>query len=134
MSGQEHINWPLFERTVAAIEAHPEHWNQEHWHCGTTHCFAGWVHILDLQDRRKLESGRFDFAATNRQMSTFHGECSSRVAVEQLGLNKHQAHWLFKCARTIEDFTECLRRRAVPELHSDSAGVIELRWPPEALP
>lgn len=28
------------------IEKHPETWIQEKWHCGSSHCFAGWAQIL----------------------------------------------------------------------------------------
>ena len=27
------------------IIQHPETWDQNHWHCGTTHCFGGWCQI-----------------------------------------------------------------------------------------
>jgi hypothetical protein len=35
------INVPLLLRTLEHIEAHPEEWNQEKWHCGSAYCFAG---------------------------------------------------------------------------------------------
>ena len=28
------------------IETHPETWKQSSWHCGTSHCFAGWAQIM----------------------------------------------------------------------------------------
>lgn len=34
------------EAVYAAILANPQHWNQEHWHCGTTHCFAGFAQLM----------------------------------------------------------------------------------------
>lgn len=42
---------------LAAIEANPQHWDQEQWHCGTSHCFAGFAQLLarDLPfDRQPL--------------------------------------------------------------------------------
>jgi uncharacterized protein YjbI with pentapeptide repeats len=28
-------------KTLQLVKENPEHWNQETWHCGTSHCFAG---------------------------------------------------------------------------------------------
>ena len=36
------------EATLAAIEAHPDHWDQNKWHCGTSHCIAGFAEMLRL--------------------------------------------------------------------------------------
>ncbi|MEW1959780.1 hypothetical protein [Kineococcus sp. NPDC059986] len=43
MTETEAVNWPLVDAVLAQIEAHPETWNQEHWRCGTSFCFAGWA-------------------------------------------------------------------------------------------
>lgn len=42
-------NQANLEATLAAIEANPDHWNQTAWHCGTSHCFAGFAEMLRLQ-------------------------------------------------------------------------------------
>lgn len=31
---------------LATIEANPSHWDQSDWHCGTSHCFAGFAQYL----------------------------------------------------------------------------------------
>jgi hypothetical protein len=33
-------------RIVRFIEQHPEHWDQGHWHCKTTHCVAGFCDMI----------------------------------------------------------------------------------------
>jgi hypothetical protein len=39
-------NQANLEATLAAIEANPDHWVQGAWHCGTSHCFAGFAQCL----------------------------------------------------------------------------------------
>jgi hypothetical protein len=41
-------NQANLEATLAAIESHPDHWDQSSWHCGTSHCFAGFAEMLRL--------------------------------------------------------------------------------------
>jgi hypothetical protein len=41
-------NQANLEATLAAIEANPGHWDQSTWHCGTSHCFAGFAEMLRL--------------------------------------------------------------------------------------
>jgi len=43
------MNIELAKKVLAQIESHPETWDQGQWHCGTAHCFAGWVQILSGQ-------------------------------------------------------------------------------------
>lgn len=40
------MNIELMERTLAHIEANPEHWQQTTWRCSTGMCFAGWAATL----------------------------------------------------------------------------------------
>lgn len=47
---------------MRTIEANPQHWQQCNWHCGTSHCFAGfaqcfaydipWAYEVTLDDSR----------------------------------------------------------------------------------
>jgi hypothetical protein len=32
--------------TLKAVEDNPNHWNQDNWHCGTSHCFAGFAELI----------------------------------------------------------------------------------------
>lgn len=40
------VNVELLQKTLDTIKANPQHWNQRHWHCGTSHCFAGFAELL----------------------------------------------------------------------------------------
>lgn len=31
------------DEIIRIIEGNPDHWNQNYWHCGTSHCFAGFA-------------------------------------------------------------------------------------------
>ena len=31
---------------LRTIEENPQHWDQRNWHCGTSHCFAGFAQLL----------------------------------------------------------------------------------------
>lgn len=43
------MNKERCEQVLQWIEAHPENWNQEAWHCGTTHCFAGVAEMMRMR-------------------------------------------------------------------------------------
>lgn len=40
------VNVELLQKTLDAIKANPKHWNQKSWHCGTSHCFAGFAELI----------------------------------------------------------------------------------------
>jgi len=46
-------NAELAYRVLDHIDADPESWNQMHWWCGTSGCFAGWACKLAGDDPRK---------------------------------------------------------------------------------
>jgi hypothetical protein len=71
----------LARAAVNHILDHPEQWDQRHWHCGTTHCFAGTCQVL---------AGR----------PADPDSCSAEVR-ELLGLTPHEARWLFAADRTL---------------------------------
>lgn len=124
------IKWDLFERTLAAIKANPEHWNQKTWHCGTSHCFAGFAHIIDLMDRGKISCPinevKGDWSSDPTKLKwTLLGEDSDSFATIKLGLFFGQSSWLFFSERSIEDFEECLKRKTVPTRGCDDQTV----WP-----
>ncbi len=37
----------LIRKIAAQVLAQPSYFNQDSWHCGTTHCTAGWGCVLD---------------------------------------------------------------------------------------
>lgn len=121
------INWPLFERTVAAIKANPGSWKQSSWHCGTSHCFAGFTHILDLMDRGIITSHIQNVESEDDAEIELYGEVSWDVARQRLGLSFAQEEWLFNGYRSLADFEECISRRAVPTFHEKDRKVTV--WP-----
>lgn len=87
------------------IEAHPEHWNQEAWHCGTSHCYAGVAEMmrLNLDPREHCPSG--DPAVT-------HSLCSREKTMDWLGFapgnwcDEERFDWLTRSANTLSDIRE----------------------------
>ena len=50
------VNKELLKNTLKLIEENPDHWQQSRWHCGTNHCFAGFVecHVRDADFRGEI--------------------------------------------------------------------------------
>jgi hypothetical protein len=59
---QTHID--RLDRTTALVEANPSHWDQGIWHCGTTHCWAGFGDILANQWEMDHEFGEKSWLVT----------------------------------------------------------------------
>ena len=77
------MNLENFNKVLAQIEANPSCWNQEDWHCGSSHCFGGWAQILSGKEAN-LETVRGD-------------------AREYLNISAVDANWLFRGTRTLEE-------------------------------
>jgi hypothetical protein len=43
------VNKELLLKTLETIKANPKHWDQQSWHCNTSHCFAGFAQLIDRQ-------------------------------------------------------------------------------------
>jgi hypothetical protein len=43
------------QATLDAVLANPKHWKQTRWHCGTSHCFAGFAEMIRLGENPKEE-------------------------------------------------------------------------------
>jgi hypothetical protein len=78
------MNKEHFADILNTIEANPSCWDQARWHCGSSHCFAGWA---------QLKSGKPAVVSFVR-----------RDAREWLDISKVDADWLFAVDRTIDDF------------------------------
>lgn len=78
------MNKKNFRKVLDHIKKHPETWNQESWHCGSSHCLFGWAQIMSGCDE-------VDFNARTDGRAFF--EISQKDAV-----------WLSRSGRTIEDF------------------------------
>jgi hypothetical protein len=92
------VNVELLERTLTYIRDHPEEWDQGHWICNTTACFAGHAILLDgveITNRLPSNWGMY---------STRSGEIDVSVSAEQrLGLTRQQANTLFWCKNRLDD-------------------------------
>ncbi len=81
MEATTELRGPELARAVMNhILAHPESWNQRHWHCGTSHCFGGFCQI---------KGGREQTAEAGSD------------AQELLGIGYWDARWLFESSRTL---------------------------------
>jgi hypothetical protein len=109
------INKDLLRKTLETIKQNPEHWDQQFWHCDTSHCFAGFTHLISLG----LDVTKSHF---NDQIDwqDFHGACYSingvvtvDYAKEALGLYYEDAQRLFNCLNNLSDL-----ERIVEELCS----------------
>jgi hypothetical protein len=74
----------LLLAVLTRITNHPETWNQSFWHCGTTHCVAGWCQII----------GGFN-------INTDPLITSERAT----GLTMWESAWLFDSNRTLPEIT-----------------------------
>jgi hypothetical protein len=82
------MNRENFQKVLDQIQSHPETWKQSSWHCGTTHCFAGWAQIL---------AGKSPDGDTVRR--------DARMFLE---LSLADADYLFAQHRPLSDFREYL--------------------------
>lgn len=72
----------LLATAVNHILAHPETWDQRHWHCNSTHCIAGHCELL----------------GTGKQSSE-----AGRVSRRLLGISARDANWLFAGDRSLQE-------------------------------
>ena len=87
------INKELMLNTLAAIKANPQHWDQTSWHCGTTHCFAGFAELLSRN--LSLDTYIDGYEINDWEVNDY--------AIAKLGLTDDQAVQLFDADNTLED-------------------------------
>ena len=80
------MNKANYRRVLDQIEQHPDTWDQSQWHCGSTHCFAGWAQLL---------SGK-----------TSNEETTRRDARIYLDISIHEADYFFGAKRTLEELKD----------------------------
>lgn len=99
------INKELLQLTLDTIKANPQHWAQTHWHCGTTHCFAGFAELLGMGLSLDTKIGELQ---SNDSIYWWEGEvwktCTN--AQEFLGLSDNQASALFDSNNTLGDLED----------------------------
>lgn len=93
-------NVALLKQTLAYIEAHPEEWDQEVYHCRSAACFAGHAATLDggewmHADSEYLAARSDDPADDTRAYSGGRATWVFYRAQRVLGLTRAQAHGLF---------------------------------------
>lgn len=119
----ENINWELFAKVLAIIEMYPERHRQEAWHCGTSHCFAGWCELVELKDRNLIPNLDISTGEGTLVVEEWYEELTrvelgteyaGENAAKLLGLSDGQHQWLFSGARSVHDFRHCYATRNVP--------------------
>tara|TARA_R110002126_G_scaffold155255_2_gene302292 strand:- start:3070 stop:3441 length:372 start_codon:yes stop_codon:yes gene_type:complete len=99
------VNVELLQKTLDTIKANPQHWKQERWHCGTSHCFAGFAELINrglpIDTHEDVLRDEFDF------FSYYHSDWNTSMhATELLGLDDEDAAWLFAGYNSLEDLEE----------------------------
>jgi len=79
------LNKRLLAAVVNQIITYPETHNQDEYHCGTSHCVAGWAQVLGHGPMLKYPTNIWD------------------DAVGLLGLSQDDAHYLFSSQRRISE-------------------------------
>lgn len=106
------INFPLFDKVLAHIDAHPEEWEQETWGtqaspCKTSFCVAGHIANMDPDVTLIWETDE-PFSKLPQLTGVHHndtGEIESikNYAQAQLGLTSLEGAYLFTGSNTRED-------------------------------
>lgn len=99
MTDKPEFNRENYDKVLRQIINHPETHDQTLWHCGTSHCFAGWSQI---------KAGKAPNNDTVRE-----------DACQWLGITLGESDWLFDGDRTVVDF---VRFREEPKEGYDRAG------------
>jgi hypothetical protein len=93
------VNKELLIETLETIKANPQHWNQENWHCGTTHCFAGFCELIV-----KGESLKKEYLSFPEDVSIYNfWENTREFSRKQLNLSEYDSDILFRPSNSLED-------------------------------
>lgn len=103
------VNLPLLNKIMNGILSGELEHKQSLYHCYTAHCFAGWVEVLDLQE--KGYSTNFIGSLWNGCSSNSPIICGSTwiYAKARLGLNEDEAIVLFHSDSSLELQVELVR-------------------------
>jgi hypothetical protein len=98
-------NKELLQKVVDAIREHPDQWDQTTWHCGTSHCVAGWAEILSGRiDDRVCELVSKATGESRGFQIEDDGDGETRVnARGSLRLSRSEADWLFDSDRDLQE-------------------------------
>ena len=82
------MNKENIQKVIDVIEDNPHSWNQDFWHCKTTHCFSGHAQIISGKQANK-ETVRTD----------------ARIFLD---MDIITFNWVSKVGRTLDDFKSLL--------------------------
>lgn len=97
------VNVGLLQKTLDTIKANPQHWNQKTWHCGTSHCFAGFAELI--ANNIPIETSSEDLVAIRHTKLLPYGTGS--YAEKLLGISDDDGEALFHGHNTLEEL-ECM--------------------------
>ena len=103
------VNVELLQKTLDTIKANPDHWRQSTWHCGTSHCFAGFAELIakglpiDIHED-ELRSREDFFSPYDSDWNT------SAHATELLDISDDDAELLFAGYNTLADLERLVAR------------------------
>jgi hypothetical protein len=87
------------QQVLTHIEENPETWKQSDWHCGTSHCFAGFAQMFARGISLDWEFGRGDLGPYD---AGGHSVRAKTDGARWLGLNFRQAYRLFGGGNTLD--------------------------------
>lgn len=107
------VNKELLQLTLNTIKENPQHWNQQSWHCGTTHCFAGFAELLAkhipidteeqiLIDKYNLGKNVLDYFSRTSKPSWNTEENAANI----LGITEEDAQVLFHYSNDLKQLEE----------------------------
>ena len=114
------LNASLLALTLDFVTRHPNNWNQEKWHCGTTGCFA--YHALRLSGRPMVFVGT-EFSSLDETLGLMAGPADPVEDIQKsesgnfyveipdaaalaLGLNGKQSFMLFRATNNLDEITD----------------------------
>ena len=117
-------NIKVLKEILKFIIQHPEHWDQEIWHCGSSHCVAGFIelhqlrkpwetfvvftddtaNIYDIQDLETQVEKDLPILVLDSNPSTLESR-----AAQYIGLDLQSSWRLFDPNNTLEDLIRIIR-------------------------
>jgi hypothetical protein len=103
------LNKELLQRTLDTIKQNPSQWDQQLYHCGTSHCFAGFAHLLHkglplsyIEPNPNLDSDGDHIPQEPWTTPCIQGDYTKDYAQKALGLSNNEAYNLFNASNTLK--------------------------------
>jgi hypothetical protein len=110
----------------AWIRNHPQHWNQKKWHCGTSHCVAGFGQLLGRDINGETEFDRYNETPLKLPSADAEHGWSLTVetdANEYFGLTESQGAELYDVSNTLEEIEDIIERICTRNYDPDSINL-----------